>query len=125
MADDGVIKESTFRGRFSLASCQMCHPSIPKYTKYIVILANVSELNDTIVEAELRILRIPLSLPVDNAKENFRKSKNRLLVMVSSSGLYLLETLLLRRNVSLHYVTRFRYVYWAIRNLGLLFFEVI
>lgn len=66
----------------------MYYPSVHKYTKHVV-LANFSELNDTIVEAELRILTIPLSLPVDIAKENFRKSKNRLLVMVSSSCIYL------------------------------------
>ena len=72
----------------------MYYPSVHKYTKHVVVLANFSELNDTIVEAELRILTIPLSLPVDIAKENFRKSKNRLLVMVSSSCIYL-HTLIL------------------------------
>ncbi|KAG0616367.1 hypothetical protein M758_5G109400 [Ceratodon purpureus] len=41
----------------------------------------VSELNDTIVEAELRTLRIPPNLPVDHSKEYFKRSKHRLLIM--------------------------------------------
>lgn len=44
---------------------------------------NVSELYDTIVEAELRTLNEPPNLPVDSAKESFLNSKNRLLVFVS------------------------------------------
>ncbi|XP_024377190.1 alpha,alpha-trehalose-phosphate synthase [UDP-forming] 1 isoform X2 [Physcomitrium patens] len=40
----------------------------------------VSELYDTIVEAELRTLNEPPNLPVDSAKESFLNSKNRLLV---------------------------------------------
>jgi trehalose 6-phosphate synthase/phosphatase len=41
----------------------------------------VSELNDTIVEAELRTMHIPPNLPIDTASDNFRRSKNRLLIM--------------------------------------------
>ncbi|KAL2622411.1 hypothetical protein R1flu_002616 [Riccia fluitans] len=41
----------------------------------------VSELNDTIVEAELRTLRIPPTLPNELAIEKYRESKNRLLIL--------------------------------------------
>ncbi|KAJ7551871.1 hypothetical protein O6H91_06G033100 [Diphasiastrum complanatum] len=41
----------------------------------------VSELNDTIVEAELRTLRIPPWLPLEKAVEKFQESKNRLLIL--------------------------------------------
>ncbi|KAH9554672.1 hypothetical protein CY35_08G075700 [Sphagnum magellanicum] len=41
----------------------------------------VSELNDTIVEAELRTLRIPPHLPLETAVGRFRASKNRLLIL--------------------------------------------
>eukprot|EP00897_Mesotaenium_endlicherianum_P008101 jgi/Mesen1/7319/ME000376S06482 len=40
-----------------------------------------SELNDTVVEAELRTLRIPPQLPVHKAIEAFRDSTNRLLIL--------------------------------------------
>ncbi|XP_024375261.1 alpha,alpha-trehalose-phosphate synthase [UDP-forming] 1 [Physcomitrium patens] len=40
----------------------------------------VSELNDTYVEAELRTLNEPPVLPVDTAKESFRRCTNRLLI---------------------------------------------
>lgn len=46
---------------------------------------NFSELNDTIVEAELRTLKSPPELPVEDAVQRFRKSKRRLIVMVSLS----------------------------------------
>ncbi|KAL3691596.1 hypothetical protein R1sor_005247 [Riccia sorocarpa] len=41
----------------------------------------VSELNDTIVEAELRTLRIPPTLPNELAIERFKESRNRLLIL--------------------------------------------
>ncbi|CAM5999061.1 unnamed protein product [Sphagnum balticum] len=41
----------------------------------------VSELNDTIVEAELRTLRIPPHLPLETAVGRFQASKNRLLIL--------------------------------------------
>ncbi len=45
-------------------------------------MGNVSELNDTIVEAELRTLRIPPHLPLETAVGRFQASKNRLLILV-------------------------------------------
>ncbi len=45
-------------------------------------MGNVSELNDTIVEAELRTLHIPPHLPLETAVGRFRASKNRLLILV-------------------------------------------
>ncbi|KAH7446821.1 hypothetical protein KP509_01G077700 [Ceratopteris richardii] len=41
----------------------------------------VSELNDTIVEAELRTLRIPPYLPVEEAVAKYQKAENRLLIL--------------------------------------------
>ncbi|KAH7285655.1 hypothetical protein KP509_33G039300 [Ceratopteris richardii] len=41
----------------------------------------VSELNDTIVEAELRTLHIPPHLPVEEAVVKYQESKNRLLIL--------------------------------------------
>ncbi|CAM6051565.1 unnamed protein product [Sphagnum compactum] len=41
----------------------------------------VSELNDTIVEAELRTLRVPPVLPTQQALTKFQDSKNRLLIL--------------------------------------------
>ncbi|XP_047308102.1 alpha,alpha-trehalose-phosphate synthase [UDP-forming] 1-like [Impatiens glandulifera] len=41
----------------------------------------VSELNDTIVEAELRIKQIPPLLPVNIARERYAESNNRLLIL--------------------------------------------
>ena len=41
-----------------------------------------SELNDTILEAQLRILRIPPHLPVGEAVTNYHKANNRLLILV-------------------------------------------
>lgn len=41
----------------------------------------VSELNDTIVEAELRTLRIPPTLPNEQAIEKYKESKNRLMIL--------------------------------------------
>ncbi len=43
---------------------------------------NVSELNDTVVEAELRTLHTLLHLPLETAVGRFRESKNRLLILV-------------------------------------------
>jgi trehalose 6-phosphate synthase/phosphatase len=42
----------------------------------------VSELNDTIVEAELRTLHVPPTLPAQQALTKFQDSKNRLLILV-------------------------------------------
>lgn len=50
-------------------------------------LAIDSELNDTIVEAELRTLRIPPDLPVEVAVERFQNAKSRLLIAVSRQSL--------------------------------------
>ncbi|CAM6105282.1 unnamed protein product [Calypogeia fissa] len=41
----------------------------------------VSELNDTIVEAELRTLRIPPTLPTEMAIKAYQESSNRLLIL--------------------------------------------
>eukprot|EP00249_Psilotum_nudum_P019213 c27145_g1_i1 orf=266-3322(-) len=41
----------------------------------------VSELNDTIVEAELRTLRIPPQLPVEEAVKKYHQARNRLLIL--------------------------------------------
>ncbi|KAH9289343.1 hypothetical protein KI387_033460, partial [Taxus chinensis] len=41
----------------------------------------VSELNDTIVEAQLRTRHIPPQLPIENAIEKFQQSNNRLLIL--------------------------------------------
>lgn len=41
----------------------------------------VSELNDTVVEAELRTLRVPPQLPVSIAAEAYHSSSNRLLIL--------------------------------------------
>ncbi|XP_057967009.1 alpha,alpha-trehalose-phosphate synthase [UDP-forming] 1 [Malania oleifera] len=41
----------------------------------------VSELNDTVVEAQLRISRVPPELPVEDAKERYLQSNNRLLIL--------------------------------------------
>ncbi|KAH9534724.1 hypothetical protein CY35_17G019300 [Sphagnum magellanicum] len=41
----------------------------------------VSELNDTIVEAELRTLHVPPTLPAQQAVTKFQDSKNRLLIL--------------------------------------------
>jgi hypothetical protein len=46
------------------------------------ILWKDSELNDTIVEAELRTLRVPPVLPTQQALTKFQDSKNRLLILV-------------------------------------------
>ncbi|MQL72932.1 hypothetical protein Taro_005254 [Colocasia esculenta] len=45
----------------------------------------VSELNDTIVEAQLRTRQVPPLLPTKNAVERYLQSKNRLLILLSSS----------------------------------------
>jgi trehalose 6-phosphate synthase/phosphatase len=45
------------------------------------ILWKDSELNDTIVEAELRTLRVPPVLPTQQALTKFQDSKNRLLIL--------------------------------------------
>jgi trehalose 6-phosphate synthase/phosphatase len=42
----------------------------------------VSELNDTIVEAELRTLHVPPTLPAQQALTKFQDCKNRLLILV-------------------------------------------
>ncbi|KAI8558010.1 hypothetical protein RHMOL_Rhmol04G0055600 [Rhododendron molle] len=41
----------------------------------------VSELNDTVVEAQLRIRQVPPSLPVNDATEHYLQSNNRLLIL--------------------------------------------
>ncbi|XP_058210289.1 alpha,alpha-trehalose-phosphate synthase [UDP-forming] 1-like isoform X1 [Rhododendron vialii] len=41
----------------------------------------VSELNDTVVEAQLRIRQVPPSLPVHDATEHYLQSNNRLLIL--------------------------------------------
>eukprot|EP00250_Pteridium_aquilinum_P003695 c14001_g1_i1 orf=129-3305(+) len=41
----------------------------------------VSELNDTIVEAELRTLRIPPNLPIEEAVTKYQQARNRLLIL--------------------------------------------
>lgn len=41
----------------------------------------VSELNDTIVEAELRTRRIPPNLPVEEAVAKYQEARNRLLIL--------------------------------------------
>ncbi|KAI5670720.1 hypothetical protein M9H77_11084 [Catharanthus roseus] len=41
----------------------------------------VSELNDTVVEAQLRTRQIPPLLPTGNAVEHYKQSKNRLLIL--------------------------------------------
>lgn len=41
----------------------------------------VSELNDTIVEAELRTLRIPPHLPIEEAVTKYQQARNRLLIL--------------------------------------------
>jgi trehalose 6-phosphate synthase/phosphatase len=46
----------------------------------------VSELNDTLVEAELRTLKIPPYLSPTRAAEAFRASQNRLIVLVRLRG---------------------------------------
>ncbi len=46
------------------------------------ILWKDSELNDTIVEAELRTLHVPPTLPAQQALTKFQDSKNRLLILV-------------------------------------------
>ncbi|XP_078428264.1 alpha,alpha-trehalose-phosphate synthase [UDP-forming] 1-like isoform X2 [Wolffia australiana] len=47
----------------------------------------VSELNDTVVEAQLRTKQIPPSLPTDRAIDRFLRSKNRLLILGFNSTL--------------------------------------
>lgn len=42
-----------------------------------------SALNDTVVEAQLRIKQLPPPLPIDEAIERYVKSSNRLLVLAS------------------------------------------
>ena len=56
-------------------------------TKYGMMLTKLlflcSELNDTVVEAELRIRQCPPPLPFDNAMKRYEQSTNRLLILVS------------------------------------------
>ncbi|KAG6607944.1 Alpha,alpha-trehalose-phosphate synthase [UDP-forming] 1 [Cucurbita argyrosperma subsp. argyrosperma] len=47
----------------------------------------VSELNDTVVEAELRIRQCPPPLPFDNAMKRYEQSTNRLLILGFNSTL--------------------------------------
>ncbi|EFJ28419.1 trehalose phosphate synthase [Selaginella moellendorffii] len=47
----------------------------------------VSELNDTVVEAELRILRVPPPLPVEKAISSYATSKNCLLILGFNAAL--------------------------------------
>ncbi|CAA6673002.1 unnamed protein product [Spirodela intermedia] len=47
----------------------------------------VSELNDTVVEAQLRTRQVPPSLPTGRAIERFLQSKNRLLILGFNSTL--------------------------------------
>ncbi|KAA0066705.1 alpha,alpha-trehalose-phosphate synthase [Cucumis melo var. makuwa] len=47
----------------------------------------VSELNDTVVEAELRIRQCPPPLPFDNAIKHYEQSTNRLLILGFNSTL--------------------------------------
>lgn len=49
-------------------------------TKFLFLC---SELNDTVVEAELRIRQCPPPLPFDNAIKHYEQSTNRLLILVS------------------------------------------
>lgn len=44
-----------------------------------------SELNDTIVEAQLRTKQIPPSLQTNDAVESYSQSNNRLLILVTIS----------------------------------------
>lgn len=43
--------------------------------------AQIIELNDTILEAQLRTRHIPPQLPVDKAVEKYEQSNNRLLIL--------------------------------------------
>lgn len=62
-------------------------------------LAIDSELNDTIVEAELRTLRIPPDLPVEIAVERFQNAKSRLLIAVSRLSLNFISENTFLRNI--------------------------
>ncbi|KAK9086039.1 hypothetical protein Sjap_026450 [Stephania japonica] len=44
----------------------------------------VSELNDTVVEAQLRMRQVPPLLPIEDAVERYLESRNRLLIMGAS-----------------------------------------
>ncbi|WZZ34042.1 hypothetical protein YC2023_017443 [Brassica napus] len=46
----------------------------------------VSELNDTVIEAQLRISKVPPELPQNDAIRLYSKSTNRLLILVTSLG---------------------------------------
>ena len=46
-----------------------------------------SALNDTVVEAQLKIRQLPPLLPVDEAIERYVKSSNRLLILASLNNL--------------------------------------
>lgn len=41
-----------------------------------------SELNDTVVEAQLRTRQVPPNLPTDTAIDRYQKANNRLLILV-------------------------------------------
>lgn len=57
--------------------------SLPQYDlNFELHLLVRSELNDTVVEAQLRIRQVPPSLPVNDATEHYLQSNNRLLILV-------------------------------------------
>ncbi|KAG5551503.1 hypothetical protein RHGRI_009800 [Rhododendron griersonianum] len=56
--------------------------SLPQYDlNFELHLLVRSELNDTVVEAQLRIRQVPPSLPVNDATEHYLQSNNRLLIL--------------------------------------------
>lgn len=52
----------------------------PEFELHVVAVC--SELNDTVVEAQLRIRQAPPALPVNYAIEHYMQSSNRLLILV-------------------------------------------
>ncbi|GLJ53773.1 hypothetical protein SUGI_1147650 [Cryptomeria japonica] len=60
-----------------------CHnfDHVTTHTAQVWAETFVSELNDTIVEAQLRMRHIPPQLPVENAVEKYGLSNNRLLIL--------------------------------------------
>lgn len=56
--------------------------SFPLWLKYSLYNSCYSELNDTVVEAQLRIRQIPPLLPKEDAVERYMRANNRLLILV-------------------------------------------
>lgn len=52
--------------------------------QWTAVCVGCSELNDTVVEAQLRTRQVPPPLPVKDAIERYLHSNNRLLILVHS-----------------------------------------